>query len=194
MWVIAGVALLSNNYVAFILAHCQKNTFFSAIFFFTSNNQMNWLFDWPTVLILELRWCLGLVWKLKNFHLSLNVAFNDFTASAVSTDLHFCKFPPVRSCTYDVIAVSHSVLSVLLAAVWLTGRVLLPGMNEGRAHLSYQSVNVTASCQKASVSRLKTALCSLRGRTPSQKQTPRGQIVALCVSSRTHRRWLCCRI
>lgn len=73
----------------------------------------------------------------------------------------------------------------VLAAAWLTAWVQLPYMNEGRAHLSYQSVNVTASRQKASVSRLKTALCSLRGRTLSQKQTLQAQIVAFCMSSCT---------
>lgn len=75
----------------------------------------------------------------------------------------------------------------VLAAVWLTAWVQLLYMNGGLAHLSYQSVNVTASRQKASVSRLKTVLCSLRGRTLSQKQTLQAQIVAFCMSSSTDR-------
>lgn len=127
-------------------------------------------------------------------HIPTSVTFNYFTASAALLTSAFAGFHQSEAAFRIWLLALTAFSQCVLAALWLTAWAQLLYMNEGCAHLSYQSVNVTASRQKASVSRLKTALCSPRGRTLSQKQTLQAQIVAFCMPSCTDRRPFCCRI
>lgn len=105
-------------------------------------------------------------WKAVS-HISPGVTFYFFTTSAASPTSASASFHQSEAAFKIWLLTVCAFYQRVLAAVWLAARLLPLYMNEGRAHLSYQSVNVTASTQKASVSRLKTALCSLRGQTLS---------------------------
>lgn len=81
-------------------------------------------------------------------HIPTKVTFIYLTTSAALLTSAFATFHPSEAAFRIWLLAFGAFCQCVLAAVWLTAWVRLPYMNEGRAHLSYQSVNVTASRQK----------------------------------------------